>query len=243
MKQVMMFMSYRTGSKTLINSLGAFKDYLQITGAYPKVEEKRLEGTLRGNFIAATTPAGTCPVIFRRDSVDIPSISNELKTDYQQIIYWARLENSIHSSFEMPSLSSLGGDWKFIVIIRDGRDQIESWMKFRGQRRPMAVKGEAAFLDMCNGWKKRAQHAKGLLENFDCKLVKFEDFVKDVNGQIKDIMDYINLTPDQTYLNAVNDILEKEKTQNEKLWNNWDKTKLDIFNNIAGPEMEYFNYV
>jgi hypothetical protein len=243
MKQVMIFMSYRTCSKTLINSLGALKDYLQITGEYPEVKEKRLEGKLRGNFIAATTPPGTCPVIFRRDGVDIQSISDRLTSDYQQIIYWARLENSIHPSLEASNLSSLSGDWKFVVLIRDGRDQIESWMKFRGRRRPMAVAGEAAFIDMCNGWKKRAQHAKSLLENFDCKLVKFEDFVKDIDIQFRAITDYIDLVPDTLYLNAVRSMTEIDKTKEKASWKDWDKNKLDTFYSIAGEEMEYFNYI
>jgi len=232
----MIFMSYRTGSKTFLNMLGASKKDKSN-------KERGFERTFRGNFIAATQPKDVCPVIYRRDGADISQIYYNLKDDFSNIIYWTRLENEIPSLFTLPNLSKLNGDWKFVSIIRDGRDQVESWMDFRGQRKPKSVEGDRPFIDMCEGWAKRANHTKLLMENFNCKLIKFEDLIIDPKLCFYDIMNFIGLEPDNLYLDSIIDILNSEKTDNKIKWKDWDKDKLNTFYSIAEDEMKYFNYM
>jgi len=236
MQQVMIFMSYRTGSKTLLNMLGAaVRDISDKEDKFRKI--------FRGSFLATTQPKDTCPVIYRRDGADIIQIQNQLKDDFSNIIYWTRFENEIPSLFSLPNLSKLNGDLKFITIIRDGRNQIESWMNFRGQKKPKSVEGDKPFIDMCEGWVKRAKHTKLLIENFNCKLVKFEDLIIDPKLCFYDIMSFIGLEPDNLYLDSISDILNSEKTDDKIKWKNWNEWKLNTFYSIAEDEMKYFNYM
>jgi len=161
------------------------------------------------------------------------------------------------SRFSHKELTALpGDDWKFIYMIRDGRNQIESLFNIPDGYEADRLKKDADdfFLVMCKGWRNRARLAldcQALLPNY--KLFKFENFIKDPVNILGEMLTFAGLelntdlvSKSYKYLNeqsyqSKHSSFAKNHDTNQRYhsWTDWQKEQ---FHDIAGKELIELGY-
>ena len=160
--------------------------------------------------------------------------------------------------FAAQDLLSLPGkqeDWKFIYIMRDGRNQLESLRNFPGGIEEQYHKKDPVnyFQVLCKTYRNKARLAldcQKQLPNF--KIIKFEDLTSNCLDTTKEIYKFIDLPLDEEFVTHAYNLTISSKRDKKhssfkdkdyhnrwKSWNNWE---INTFKNIAGNELEEMNY-
>jgi hypothetical protein len=156
--------------------------------------------------------------------------------------------------FSSDELSSLSGDWRFIYLIRDGRNQIESFRNIRGGCEEQKLKEDAKdyFMVLCKGYRNRARVAldcQKALSNF--KMFYFEDLVKDPISTMKSVYRFLDLEIDESHVKrALSYSIAVVKpfhssfnsTCTTSRWHSWTDWEMETFNSIAGKELSELGY-
>ena len=153
-------------------------------------------------------------------------------------------------------LRKYDGDWKFVYMIRDGRNQIESLLRFSGGFELRRFKEDPIdyFQVVCKAWRNRARMALDCKEQMDSfRLVYFEEFVKDPVGTMCDMLEFSGLEPDRLFIERANQLMQKRNTVKQhssfgtlkglnQRWESWEEWQKETFHEIAGQELEELGY-
>jgi len=164
-------------------------------------------------------------------------------------------DTSTFYRFGPDELSSLPGDWRFLYLIRDGRNQIESMMNIVGgvEEQKSKQNKDDYFLVLCKGWRNRARLAldcQKRLQNF--RLFHFENLITEPMKTMKAVYSFLDLELDKDKVQKAWDFsvsqvrkshssfCDNTKTNNRySFWTDWQKEQ---FNNIAGKELIELGY-
>jgi hypothetical protein len=143
-----------------------------------------------------------------------------------------------------------------ILLIRDGRNQIESTRRLKGgiEEKHQATDPEDYFVSLCKGFRNRARLALDcsyMIPNY--KVFKFEDLLADPIGTMSSILDCCGLQMNETFVSVLWDELEKRRVckshssfdNNKKMnhrWEGWTDKEKRIFQEIAGKELIELGY-
>jgi hypothetical protein len=218
-----------------------------------------------GSFFLPTIPAKVCPceAINHRPDLD-------LKLDYHAWWmphgdWWGHAtSNTVPGPYDLPCETRYGpdelraypGDWRFIYITRDGRNQIESLLNLPGGFEPERFKEDPKdyFEVVCKAWRNRARMAldnQAQMDNF--KLFYFENFVADPVGTMSDMVEFAGFTPDREFIQRVYDLLTGRNMVKQhssfgtlnnlnQRWHTWEKWQKETFHEIAGKELVDLGY-
>jgi len=145
---------------------------------------------------------------------------------------------------------------KLIILVRDGRDTVDSFVKSWG--------GQTIFKKMCERWSQRIDQVNKVIEqaNHSNKknsylLVRYETLNQDTSNQVKLMLDFLGLSPEKYQWDALEKIpvlgsssftgnqpgvhwkpMEKGDTfvPTEK-WMHWSNEKKQIFKKYAGKNL------
>lgn len=148
-----------------------------------------------------------------------------------------------------------GRGWRFIYMVRDGRNQIESLRNIPGgiesekhQKNPQDY-----FQVLCKGFRNRARLA------LDCqtkvpgfKMYRFENFIQDPLKTMNDIYEFLGLGLDRDFVTKAWNLtleagVQKQhssfKTSNfDNRWHSWSDWEKETFDRLAGKELEELGY-
>lgn len=152
-------------------------------------------------------------------------------------------------------LSSLPGDWKFVNLVRDPRNRIESMLNIKGGYEENRVEKEPMvyFEILCkstHNMMRLVLDSNRNLENF--KIFHFEDLVHDPLGTMRKVYSFLETELDEDFvINAHNfsqeNVLKKhssfpgKKSFNER-WLSWNSEKKDLFKKYASNELIELGY-
>jgi len=157
--------------------------------------------------------------------------------------------------FGPDELRSLGEEWSFVYLIRDGRNQIESIRNIRGgyEARKVAENADDYFRVLCKGFRNRARLAVDCSRSIpDFHLFRFEDLIADpisVMTQIYNVLG-VELDVDQAVRALKFSLKHAKKTHSSfggeglptTRWASWTDKEVEIFNLIAGSELQELGY-
>ena len=147
-----------------------------------------------------------------------------------------------------------GDDWRFIYVVRDGRNQIESlrWL-------PGGVEEERRnrdpwdnFLVLCKAFRNRARLALDCRDRLsDFKLVYFEDLTRNCVETMEDIYDFAGLQIDKGFTQRAFDLTLGFRNRHSSFgaseganarWQRWNSKEIRAFKEIAGKELVELGY-
>jgi hypothetical protein len=158
--------------------------------------------------------------------------------------FWKRFGNEISYDWSPQRLKEYCNSWKIVVLIRDGRNQIESW------RESDKHKSES-FEEMCVGYNNRVSHINHMSENFDTHIIKFEDLIKNTSGVVENMYNFLNLKITEEHIKYCNSVIKKDHFGHSSFgslddinnrWKSWSKQELSTFKNISGKYFRMMNY-
>lgn len=178
--------------------------------------------------------------------------------------WWGRLpSDNIPGPFESPSpmkwsrkeLSKLTGEWKFISLIRDGRNHIASLInKKESLEKALFEKDpEEYFRIECKAFRNRARVALDCSSWENYRIFRFEDLVQNPVGTITNMFSYFGLKKDKDYYSKVaSSYFNPNKANNHSSfsdnskmnyrWHGWTPEQREVFNEIAGQELVDLGY-
>ena len=217
------------------------------------------------SWFLPTVPAKACPC----DIVDNKP-NTDLKFDYHAWWmahgdWWGDATSAtVPGPYDLPCETRYGpdelkqykGDWRFIYITRDGRNQIESLLNLPGGFEPERFKENPQdyFEVVCKAWRNRARMAldnQAQLTNF--KVFHFENFVANPVDTISDMLEFAGLEADRGFIQRAHTLITERKMAKqhssfgslEKLnqrWESWEDWQKETFTEIAGKELEELGY-
>ena len=140
-------------------------------------------------------------------------------------------------------------NWRFISLIRDGRNQIESLRKFKGgfEAQKMKEDPDDYFKVLCKGFRNRASIAldcqRLLFEQY--KIFRFEDFIQDPIRITSDMFSFAGLTLNTSKISLPTSGEHSsfgESSNYTDRWHSWTTQEKDIFKEIAGRELIALGY-
>lgn len=217
------------------------------------------------SWFLPTTPSKVCPC----DIIDNRK-STELKFEYHAWWmahgdWWGHATSStVPGPYDLPcetrygpdELKTYEGDWKFIYITRDGRNQIESLLNLPGGFEPERFKEDPQdyFEVVCKAWRNRARMAldcQNQMDNF--KIFHFENFVANSVDTVADMLEFAGLTPDRVFIERAHQLLTEANMVKQhssfgsidkvnQRWESWEDWQKDTFTEIAGNELTELGY-
>lgn len=151
---------------------------------------------------------------------------------------------------------------KLIILVRDGRDTVDSFVKSWG--------GETIFKKMCERWAQRAdqimnviEHAKQSNKSNSYYIVRYDKLNNDTSNEVKAILKFLNLKPENYHWNELEKIpvlgsssfignqlgvhwnpMEKgEEFIPTQKWKHWSEAKKKIFKKYAGKNLIKMGFV
>lgn len=245
MKKALFILNYRAGTHLFLNSCTSRID---------------------GDLFLETDPSGICPM----KDLYAESLSPKEDSTYQFNVWCAHIGEwwGKKKSADIPEpygldtpamldykyLLSLGEDWKFVYIVRDGRNQIESMRKMKGGYEEALIKEDPKdrFLQLCKGFRNRAQVAIDCarqLPNF--RIFKFEDIVADPVSVFTEMFEWCEIPIDVEKVRRNHEASQtgikthssfQDRSFDDRWKKNWTWTEASLFNQIAGPQLEGLGY-
>jgi len=149
-----------------------------------------------------------------------------------------------------------GDDWRFIYIVRDGRNQIESLLNIPGGIEQDKWNEDSVdyFEVLCKGFRNRARLAldcQDQLPNF--RMFRFEDFASDCVGILKEMYSFSGLQLDEGFAQKAYEMTVATKIQQYhssfgsgknilSRWKTWQPWQKKTFALIAGNELVQLGY-
>ena len=284
MNKILFVLSHRSGSnlwqllagKRKVNFY-ASKALQTLVGAKDIINEASSRRAYKGewegsehSFFLPTLPNNICPC----ENSYIRSIEETLesKPPFNYFAWhvhtgnwWGELPSKdIPSPYDVitptrlgPSeISSLPGDpWTVVSLVRDGRNQIESFRRLQGGIEEEYMKNNPGdyFIALCKGFRNKARMA------IDCnslpfyRIFKFEDIIKDPVSTIGDMLCFCGLQSDPQFIKNAYNLSREMKTYKQhssfgnnptgkNRWNLWTLQEKSIFKDIAGNELIELGY-
>lgn len=193
---------------------------LRLLGDSNKTVKQKGEGA----FTTTTKPPQLCKFYRHKEPI---------KPSY---LYWYRLGND--------NINFLPAGSRYVALIRDGRNQIASWLahqkKFGGRK--------ATVEEMCQGVINRWN----IIKRSKSKIIKFEDLVTDPVGKTVRLFESIGLKPDIEAI-QVADQLDPYKKQHlahssytnqdfNTRWKQLPKRQQDLINHTITPTLKEQGY-
>ena len=142
---------------------------------------------------------------------------------------------------------------KFLYMVRDGRDVAASAKK--------SIFNHYNVYYTSRLWKKEQQigiYWLSKLSNKDIFLIKYENLLRDPQGTMKSVCSFLNESYDENMLNYFQTQEAQKSSRLSVSWRNTSKSimkdnfekfkselrrkEIDLFEAIAGPELDYFSY-
>lgn len=152
--------------------------------------------------------------------------------------------------WDKPSVSTMA-DTKIVHLIRDGRNQVESWYQHLNRTRKVAKKEllsrqEDAFETWCSSFAGRASRSIECSDLNNYMLVKFEDLVTDPVGCLTSVYEFLSLSVQrdvvgQNFL-AITPNSSFHSDVDPRRWLSWSREEREIFHRIAGRELIHLGY-
>jgi hypothetical protein len=155
---------------------------------------------------------------------------------------------------ELRALS--GGNWKFVYVIRDGRNQMESLRNLPGgiEMEKHTADPKDYFLVLCKAFRNRARLAidcRSQLDSF--AIFRFEDFVSDYVRWMQNVYEYLDLSLDVGFVQRAREIVLSSSAprrhssfgaqgDSNKRWLSWTPWERQVFKEIAGKELIELGY-
>ena len=156
--------------------------------------------------------------------------------------------------FAPQDLIDLPGDWQFIYVIRDGRNQVESMRRVRGGAEETKKKSNGVdyFQVLCKGWRNRARMVLDCAAQLpNCRVFRFEDLVSQPIKTMQAVYQFLGLAIDTvavqsalefTTQNVQHEHSSFKNSQTNDRWRSWSQEEVDLFHNIAGKELRELGY-
>jgi hypothetical protein len=167
-------------------------------------------------------------------------------------------EGESYTRFGPRELENLPGEnWSFAHIVRDGRNQLESFRNLPGgiEQRRHKEDPKDYFIFLARGFRNRARVAlDSLSEVPDFHLVRFESLRDTPALTMATLYEVLRLKPDLSLLKASEKFMAEErpdkqhssfggKEGSDQRWTNWTNWEKDTFKEIAGRELIELQYV
>jgi len=191
----------------------------------------------------------------RRPLVPTSFTLEEVESD-TNTCYAIRVGDLVYADGLPRNPESLGNKLRAIVLVRDGRNQIESQRKHKGsidcERAVMNPK--EWFEKACTGFKHRANYALRWASLPNVKLYKMENFIIQPYNTVLNMFNFLNLPIDKKALSQRVERLCRHRElvsthssfgtlQNiNERWKTWTEWEIETFNRIAGKELRRLGY-
>lgn len=266
MERIIFFLYYRAGSTFFESLLGKEWRRLQSLGYIKEAADAWFTHDSTGKpFYLPTIPP--CP------SSDIAvSVFGRDADPYSQFAWtvhvgdwWGQLRSDdIPGPWDLYTTMRWGpdelrdlpdADWKFVSLIRDGRNQVESLYNFKGGIEEKLKNEDPIdyFRVLCKGFRNRARVAlecEKQLSNY--AIFRSEDLFSDTIPTVERMFNWVGLNLDKTYVQDRLDFLNSQNAQRihssfcdanfNCRWQGWPDWKRDTFQQIAGIELVELGY-
>ena len=272
-KRLFLFLNYRSGSNLLKLLLGAPEcDFL--VGSAGAAESNKAKFV---NPHAQPAPGGRDDFLLQvvgekwvcRYAMPAPTQGNEERLAWYTYIgdWWGNVRGS-----EVPRpydgycetrwgpedirrLLSLGEDWKFLYLIRDGRDYLESTRRVPGgyEEERNRESPEDYFLFLCRGWRNRARIALDCQSAFPerYRILRYEELVAAPIEAVDRVLSWAGLRYNRDFGEKSLALLEAVGTRERHSsfssgpgarWARWTPRERAVFEREAGKELEELGY-
>jgi hypothetical protein len=165
------------------------------------------------------------------------------------------LESPSPMKWSRKELGELLGKWKFVSLIRDGRNHISSLINKEGSlESKLYQENSKDYFEMeCIAFRNKARVALDCSKWDNYRIFRFENLVQDPVGTVMNIFSYLGLEGDRDYLSEIAGIFSKPAKANKHSsfsddskmhyrWHEWTSEQKKIFNEIAGKELIDLGY-
>ncbi len=139
-----------------------------------------------------------------------------------------------------------GDDWKFVYLLRDPRNKLESAYK-GALKHDSEISYESVFLNEAQVFKTFVNdHFLGMKNDPRFKIFLFEDLIKNPGMVFGQIFSFCGLQADVDFYDNLasswvqgrsNSSFDDKGNQANSRWSNWDFNKRERFNNLVGAEL------
>lgn len=147
-------------------------------------------------------------------------------------------------------------EWKFINLLRDGRNQIESFRRLKGgvEEKLNCIDPADYFMGHCLGWRNKARIAldcETVLNNY--KIFRFEDLMNNPKETLLSLFSFLGRDPNMEFL--MEKMLEvkkrkvgtkhssfKKDSEMHRRWKSWEKWEVQYFKKVANRELLELEY-
>ena len=265
MKKVIFFLYYRSGSSIFRYLCGEEWVRLEQMGLIEEANIKRQELIDSGKpFYLPTIPKETCSVKHGSDGIFKTDIQNNQAWITHIGDWWGQLpsnripmpyEDKTWTKWSKQDLQKLPGDWNFVSLIRDGRNQIESLRNNKGgiEEKLNNQDSKDYFKVLCKAFRNRARLAIDCQELNNYTMFKFEDFISNPVSVMREMFIAADLSLNEEYCKSILKVVRqsdvekahssfKDKSAVNQRWHNWSEEEILTFKEIAGKELEELGY-
>jgi hypothetical protein len=231
-------------------------------------EKQKVPGIHERCYYLPTLPEGLCPCAnYELVPIEQNRVENGPFCWFALVgDWWGQCSgNKVPSPYDPPecstrwdanALAELSGDWKFIYLIRDGRNQAASfWNRREGttEWKRRLKDPDDYFLFLCKSWRNRARVAIDNQRRIkDYKIFKFEDFVSSPIETLSKMIEHLGYEPDkQRITESVEFATQSGRVHkhssfgngsfNER-WRGWTHVQKKTFMSIAELELRELGY-
>lgn len=282
-KRILFILNYRAGTNLFLFTNGmkevpftASQKTKEIMGGKELINPSSSGCVIRDDFTGSpqsfylpTIPEKICPC----ENYWVSNIENTLQRDppFEYFSWHTTIGNwwgEVQSHTEVPGPYDIdtpvkfgwndlallpGGNWKFIYLTRDGRNQLESLRNIPGgiEQEYHRKDPENYFQVLCKTYRNKARVALDCKKYLDFKIVKFENMTQDCLGTMRDIYNFIGLPIDEEFVRQAYELTLSRREQHSsfktKDWNDrwkshWSSWEIEKFKEIAGKELDEMGY-